>query len=422
MAARLPPPRTSSSRKPAAEPAPAARPIEVHASAKHFLGMPAAAFLRDYWQKAPLLIRQALPGYTPPLAPEDLAGLACEQDALSRLVQHDRKAGRWRLRTGPFAESEFPRLGKKDWTLLVQDMDKWDADVRALLVHFRFLPAWRVDDVMISYATPGGSVGPHVDQYDVFLLQAQGRRRWQVDVDPDAPRGFRADAELKLLERFTPSHDWVLEPGDILYLPPGVPHHGEAVDACMTFSIGMRAPAHAELLVDLAEEVAAALPEDARYTDPDLRAPADAFEIDAAALSRVDQALAAMQLLDPAARRDWFGRFITRYRSAGDIAAAPRTPRWPAVDKTLAAGGHLQRHPFARNAWTATPERGPQAATLFASGAAWPMQRACAQALASLELLDAAAVSALEPDALAALQSLHAAGHYRLEPAPRTRR
>ena len=422
MATRPPPSRPTRSRNAAGQAAATAPPIQVHASATHFLGMPAADFLHDYWQKAPLLIRQALPDYTPPLAPEDLAGLACEEAALSRLVQHDRKADRWRLRTGPFAESDFPKLGKKDWTLLVQDMDKWDADVRALLTHFRFLPAWRVDDVMISYATPGGSVGPHVDQYDVFLLQAQGRRRWQVDTNPDAPRGFRIDAELKLLERFTPSHDWVLDPGDILYLPPGVPHHGEALDACMTFSIGMRAPAQAELLVDLAEELAAALPEDARYADPDLRAPADAFEIDAAALARVDQALAAMQSLDPAARRDWFGRFITRYRSAGEIAAAPRTPRWAAVDKALAAGGHLQRHPFARYAWTAAPERGPQAATLFASGAAWPLQRSAAKALASLELLDAAAVTALEPDALAALQSLHATGHYRLEPAPRTRR
>jgi 50S ribosomal protein L16 3-hydroxylase len=275
---------------------------------------------------------------------------------------------------------------------------------------------------MISYATPGGSVGPHVDQYDVFLLQAQGRRRWQIDVDPGAPRGFRADAELKLLAQFTPSHDWVLEPGDMLYLPPGVPHHGEAVDACMTFSIGMRAPSQAELLVDLAEEVAAALPEDARYADPGLRAPADAFEIDAAALGRVDRALAAMQSLDAVTRRDWFGRFITRYRSAGEIAAPPRSPRWPAVLNALAGGGWLQRHPFARNAWAAAPERGPQAAILYTSGAAWPMSRASAQALAARERLDAGAIASLDAEALAALQALHAQGHYRLQPAPRTRK
>lgn len=396
-------------------------PIEVRATATQFLGMPVDRFLRNYWQKAPLLIRQALPGYVAPLTPEDLAGLACEDAALSRLVRHDRKTDRWTVRSGPFAESEFPKLGQRDWTLLVQDMDKWDVDVRALLRHFRFLPAWRVDDVMISFATPGGSVGPHVDQYDVFLLQAQGRRRWQIDSAADAPRDFRADAELKLLARFTPSHEWVLEPGDILYLPPGVPHHGEAVDACMTFSIGMRAPSSAELLVDLAEEVAASLPEEQRYADPDLRTSGDAFQIDAAAMDRVEQTLAAMQSADAGARRDWFGRFITRYRAAGEIVAAPRTPRWPTVEKSLAAGGTLQRHPFTRSAWAATPERGTQAATLFVSGDAWPMRRHSAQALAASDVLDAAAVAALDADARSALQALHASGHYRLASAPRKR-
>ena len=285
--------------------------IEVTATPKHFLGMPVADFLRDYWQKRPLLIRQAFPGYEAPLTPEDLAGLACEDAALSRLVVHKRKTDDYALRTGPFAESVFPKLGKKDWTLLVQDMDKWDMDVRALLDRFRFLPAWRVDDVMISFATPGGSVGPHVDQYDVFLLQAQGQRHWQIDARADAPRAFRPDVDLKLLQHFSPSHEWTLAPGDMLYLPPGVPHHGEAVDACMTFSIGMRAPSQAELLVDLAEELAASLPEESRYGDPDLQEPADAFEIDDDAFKRVDQALAAWQDMDPAAKRDWFGRFIT---------------------------------------------------------------------------------------------------------------
>ncbi len=179
--------------------------LEIRASKQHFLGMPAEEFLRDYWQKQPLLVRQAFPAYQSPLTPEDLAGLACEESARSRLVQHDRARDQWLVRSGPFAEEEFPKLGERDWTLLVQDMDKWDVDVRALLDRFRFLPAWRIDDVMISFAAPGGSVGPHVDQYDVFLLQAQGQRRWQIDADPDAPRGFRPDLELKLLQRFTAS-------------------------------------------------------------------------------------------------------------------------------------------------------------------------------------------------------------------------
>ena len=396
--------------------------IETTASSRHFLGLPVTEFLRDYWQKKPLLIRQAFPDYQAPLSPEDLAGLACEDAALSRLVTYKRKSDQWQLRTGPFAEAEFPKLGNKDWTLLVQDMDKWDVDVRGLLERFRFLPAWRVDDVMISFATPGGSVGPHVDQYDVFLLQAQGRRRWQIDRDPDAPKAFRADVELKLLQQFTASDEWILSPGDMLYLPPGVPHHGEALDACMTFSIGMRAPSQAELIVDLAEELAASLPEEARYTDPDLVEPRDAFEIDEAALARVDQAIAALQDLDPARKREWFGRFITRYRAAGDIAAAPKTPGLPAVEKSLAAGGLLQRHPFVRSAWSRAEAKAGAEALLFVNGDAYAMDVRSAHVLASYEALDDAALAKLDPGGRAALAELLKAGHYRLKRASRSGR
>jgi 50S ribosomal protein L16 3-hydroxylase len=392
--------------------------LEIRASAQHFLGMPVDEFLRGYWQKKPLLVRQALPGYVAPLAPEDLAGLACEESALSRLIQRDRKANRWSLRTGPFQEAEFPRLGERDWTLLVQDMDKWDADVRALLDRFRFLPAWRIDDVMISFATPGGSVGAHVDQYDVFLLQALGHRRWQIDANPKAPREFRDDSELKLLQRFEASHEWVLEPGDLLYLPPGVPHNGEAIDACMTFSIGMRAPSRAELLVDLAEELAASLPEEARYTDPDLAEPRDAFEIDEAAFARVEQALSAWSELDAKARKRWFGRFITRYRSAGEIAPGAKPPTLASVEKSLAGGGLLLRHPFSRSAWS----REARAAVLFVDGQAWQMDARSAHVLAAYEALDDAALAKLSATGRDALATLLRRGHYQLQRAARRRK
>ncbi len=392
--------------------------IEVTATPKHFLGLPTADFLRDYWQKKPLLIRQAFPGYQAPLTPEDLAGLACEDAALSRLVTHKRKTDEYTVRTGPFAESVFPKLGKKDWTLLVQDMDKWDMDVRALLDRFRFLPAWRVDDVMISFAAPGGSVGPHVDQYDVFLLQAQGQRHWQIDARPDAPRAFRPDAELKLLQHFSPTHEWTLAPGDILYLPPGVPHHGEAVDACMTFSIGMRAPSQAELISDLAEELAATLPEESRYGDPDLREPADAFEIDEAAFARVDTALAALHSMDDAAKREWFGRFITRYRASGEVSAPPKAPTRAAVEKSLLEGGLLLRHPFARAAWSKVGKQ----ARLFVTGEAFAMGAASARLLASHDALDEAAFAKLDAGGRDALESLVARGHYQLQRPSRSRR
>ncbi|MGH8076418.1 MAG: cupin domain-containing protein, partial [Lysobacter sp.] len=294
-------------------------PIEVDARTLPPLGMPPAVFLRDYWQKRPLLIRNAFPDFTSPIEPEDLAGLACEEAALSRIVAHDRAQDRWTLRHGPFAEEDFPGRPHQDWTLLVQDVDKWDTDVAGVLDAFAFLPRWRIDDVMVSFAAPGGSVGAHVDQYDVFLLQSQGHRRWQIDTSSNPKLEFRNDVELKLLREFHPTHDWVLGPGDMLYLPPGVPHHGVAEDACLTLSIGMRAPSAAELLGDFVDTLAADADEALRYRDPDLEPTNDPSEIDDAAMTRAIEALNMLRMNDPDRLGDWFGRFITLYRNAGEV-------------------------------------------------------------------------------------------------------
>lgn len=338
--------------------------IEVRANSEHFLGMPVAQFLQDYWQKKPLLIRQAFPNFVPPLSPEDLAGLACEQGPLSRIVTYQRKDDNWHLRTGPFNEDEFPELGHHDWTLLVQDMDKWDADVAELLMPFSFLPRWRIDDIMISFAVEGGSVGPHIDQYDVFLVQAMGQRNWQIENTPRHDPAFRPDADLKLLQEFRGSHSWDLEPGDVLYLPPGYAHHGIALDSCMTFSVGMRAPSEAEMLVDFAEDIAQTLPEYKRYQDPDLQICEDPYLIDESALQRVDAALEAIQQASAEQRRRWFGQFITRYRASGEVQAGPNHPTWIEALHQLGTGYALQRHPFARLAWS----HDKQSALLHVSG------------------------------------------------------
>ncbi len=390
--------------------------IEVHATQNHLLGMRPARFLRDYWQKRPLLIRNAFPDFHSPLTPEDLAGLACEEEALSRIVRHDRKKDRWSLRTGPFAEEEFPKLPKKDWTLLVQDVDKWDADVRALLDRFDFVPRWRIDDVMISFAAPGGSVGAHVDQYDVFLLQGLGRRHWQIDTHSNPSHEFRDDTELKLLREFYPTHEWTLEPGDMLYLPPGVPHHGVAVDACLTYSIGMRAPSQAELIVDFSEHVAEKLADEARYADVDLAVQADRDEIDDAALARVRQVLSALQS-DDAALAQWFGNYISAYRSA-DVAAPSKPPSAEAVRKALAEGGALLRHPFVRSAWTRQSKR----ALLFFGGASFAMGIASARKLAAAQSIDGKELSALDADAQAAVVALAIGGSFVVQHSSKGRR
>jgi 50S ribosomal protein L16 3-hydroxylase len=356
-------------------------PIEVRGSTRQPLGMAPAQFLRDYWQKRPLLIRNAFADFEPPLQPDDLAGLACEDGALSRLIVHDEKRGRWSVKTGPLQEADFARTPSTNWTLLVQDVDKWDADVARLLEHFRFLPSWRIDDVMVSYAEPGGGVGAHVDQYDVFLLQGLGQRHWAISTDPAAPLDFRPDVELKQLVHFEPTHEWLLEPGDMLYLPPGVPHDGVAYGGpCMTFSVGMRAPSQAELTGDLADYLAERLDEAQRYADPDLAPARAAGEIDAAALARLRDALPFAAALDEDSLRDWFGRFITRYRNAQTPAAPGKALDRSSLRKRLEGGAVLLRHPWSRLAWS----RQRRKAALFANGQAYPAaaelaQRLCAE-------------------------------------------
>nr|WP_238333389.1 cupin domain-containing protein [Luteimonas marina] len=377
---------------------------------KHFpLGMPPARFLRDYWQKRPLLVRGAFPGFASPIEPEDLAGLACEELALSRLIRHDRARDAWQVRTGPFPEELFPTLGERDWTLLVQDVDKWDADVAALLADFDFLPRWRIDDIMVSFAATGGSVGAHVDQYDVFLLQAKGHRRWQIDAGENPPLDFRDDVELKLLREFTPTHDWVLGPGDMLYLPPGVPHHGIAEDPCLTFSVGMRAPSAAELMGDYIDTLASEADESLRYGDADLAPPKDANEIDAEAMRRVVEALNTLRFNDPDRLGDWFGRFITQYRSAGVVAGEGDARSRIEIEFTLDhEGAVLQRHPFSRMAWRRAADGG----RLYVSGQDHALPVRDARRIAGSERIDGAAYAALSPAGRDAVHALLLAGHY----------
>jgi len=355
-------------------------PIEVRGSAKQPLGMSSAQFLRDYWQKRPLLIRQAFPDFVAPIEPDDLAGLALEESALSRLIIHDEHRDRWKVKTGPLTEKDFATTPNKNWTLLVQDVDKWDADVAALLEHFQFLPSWRLDDIMISYAEPGGGVGPHVDQYDVFLLQGIGQRHWAINTDPNAPKDFRPDVELKQLQVFEPTHEWLLEPGDMLYLPPGLPHDGIAFGGpCMTISVGMRAPSQAELTGDLADYLAERLADEMRYADPDLAPAKAAGEIDRAAIARLKQALPFAAGLDDATLIDWFGRFITRYRNAQLPVPPEKSLTEAALLKQLDGGTQLLRHPWARMAWA----KGKGGATLFVNGHAYLASAELAERLCS---------------------------------------
>ncbi|MCY0387887.1 cupin domain-containing protein [Robbsia sp. Bb-Pol-6] len=232
-------------------------------------GLSPQTFMTEYWQKAPLLIRQAAPEYIDRFPVDDLFELAGDDDVESRLVTRTR--GRWKLRRGPFADDARAALPPRDWSLLVQGVNLYDDDAAALLERFRFIPDARLDDLMISYAPDGGGVGPHFDSYDVFLLQTHGRRRWRISQQRDLSLDPRQP--MKILSRFVAEQEWILEPGDMLYLPPHVAHEGVALGDCITCSIGFRAPSETELLSQflqrMAERIGANEAAPVRYQDPE---------------------------------------------------------------------------------------------------------------------------------------------------------
>ena len=212
-------------------------------------------FLSDYWQKKPLLIKQALPGFITPISPDELAGLSLEEEFESRLVRGAIKDNRWSLAEGPFSEETFTKLPEADWTLLVQGVDRFIPEVETLIDHFNFIPRWRLDDVMISYAAKGGSVGPHFDLYDVFLLQGSGKRHWSLSRQHCHLDNYLEGVPLRIMKQFTAEQHFDVEAGDILYIPPKVAHHGVSLsDDCTSLSFGYRSYSASEMFEDLADE------------------------------------------------------------------------------------------------------------------------------------------------------------------------
>lgn len=341
----------------------------------HLGSLPVAEFLADYWQKKPLLIRQALPGFICPLAPEEIAGLALEEEVESRLViETPKPAGplhsEWHLEHGPLPDERFATLPPSHWTVLVQAVDQIFPQVQTLLNQFRFIPNWRLDDVMVSYASQGGGVGPHFDYYDVFLLQGQGTRLWRVGERVDESTPLRDDTDMKILQSFTTSDEWVLEPGDLLYLPPNVAHWGIAQsDDCVTFSVGFRAPSDSEMLLGFSQFVAEELSADQRFSDPDLSLQEDPGEIKPWVLARFKQHLQA--LMDNEAQlTEWVGRFATEVKR--------QSP--PSAD--LLEG--LRLSPACRAAYVVQEE----GVMLFVNGEMATCSQALAKAICSYEPID----------------------------------
>jgi len=355
-------------------------------------GLDAQQFLDEYWQKKPLLIRQAFVDFQTPISPDELAGLAIEEDTTPRLITQDKK-GRYHLESGPFKESRFGDLDGNDWSLLVTDVEKHCPDLANYLKPFQFIPNWRIDDLMISYAPEGASVGAHVDEYDVFLLQASGTRQWMINSSSNPDLTIVPDATLKLLANFQANETHLLHPGDMLYLPPQVPHHGVAAsDDCTTWSIGFRAPALADVIVEFADLIATKF-EGVRYRDPALKLSSPG-EIDQQTLQAFkDLWNKATQLSDEQLAQ-----------MTGSILSTPSvdTERETFEEKDVHQYA-WQSHPFSRFGYV----KSHGAATLFADGQAMTCSVSFALDICANGIFTA---TELNEDDLAVLQTLVLSG------------
>ena len=293
----------------------------------------ASDFLRDYWQKQPLLVKNAFPAFDEPFTPADVFKLAARDDAESRLIRKDKK--HWTLDHGPFAPALLKRLPKSGWTVLVQDTQHFSLAAKTLLQRFSFISHARVDDLMVSYATRGGGVGPHFDSYDVFLLQGAGRRRWRISAQAD--RSMRPGLPLKILANFKPEQEWVLESGDMLYLPPGYAHEGVALDECLTYSIGFRAPSHQELATAFLDFMRDEIELAGQYADPDPRAANHPGEIPLAMRRNLKKTLRGIRWDDVLMER-----FIGRYLSEPKANVIFDRPEFPLGAKQFARIAQLR--------------------------------------------------------------------------------
>lgn len=311
-------------------------------------GVDIERFMRRHWQRRPLLLRGAIEGFRDPLAPAQVLALAGSEAASSRLVRRIGK--RWTLEHGPFPSARFKQLPNRDWTVLVQDTNHFAPAAARLLERFDFIPHARIDDVMVSYAVPGGGVGPHVDSYDVFLLQGHGKRRWQISRQAD--HSFVPGLPLKVLERFEPDEEWVLEAGDMLYLPPGVAHHGVALSECLTWSIGFRAPSDAELIEGFLDYLRDRAPPPGQYGDPGAAPTRHPGEIPDAMVEHAAGAIAKIRWSD-AELREYVGAHLSEVK-AHVFFDPPRRPLAPARFAAMATSRGLDLDPRSRLLFSGT--------------------------------------------------------------------
>lgn len=331
----------------------------------HLGDMPVSTFLTEYWQKKPVLIRGAFKGTESIISADELAGLSLEDDVNARLIVESPKQGTsdWQVTHGPLDESIFANLPQSHWSLLVQHVDALDPRINDFLQQFKFLPHWRLDDIMISYASDQGGVGPHFDYYDVILIQAAGSRRWRIGQKCSSASALVAGQPMKILQQFDTVEDWLVEPGDLLYIPARVAHWGEAKGESITYSVGFRAPSHADILLDYAQEQASRISEDERYQDPEATLNNPPSEING-------QQIAALQRIlhqyanDKHALARWLGEYSTTLKQ--DIAPMLEPP----LEEELTEHP-MQLSPYCRSTYYCEDSAEDAHAELFINGQHW---------------------------------------------------
>jgi 50S ribosomal protein L16 3-hydroxylase len=365
-------------------------------------GLPAEKFLKEHWGKQSLVVLAAFDGLDGIVEPDDLAGAACESESDARIVVGGDEAADWVAEQGPFDETTFENLPESQWTLLVQGVDAWNPQVAALKDAFDFLPAWCLDDVMVSFSAAGGGVGPHFDQYDVFLIQAGGRRRWRLGQRCSDATPLADNTTLKLLDTFheTQVHD--LGPGDMLYVPAGVAHWGTALDDdCITCSVGFRAPSHRELLHMAVDAIADSLDEGQRCSVGEEGAEGDQHLIGEATLNRLNALWANLETdAVQAALLGSFGSLVTEQRSSLHIEDDESGGGESQLVRQRDGALRIRMDSATRMAYSHTPS----GATLFVNGEEIPTTLAVAQAICSGNVRAELADDAAFHDVLAQLE------------------
>ncbi len=354
-------------------------------------GINAEIFLTQYWQKKPLFISNAFPGIQSPVTAEELAGLACEDNINARLVLEKDGDYPWQALHAPLEESRFAELPETHWTLLVSDMEKYVPEARSLLTAFRFIPDWRLDDVMISYAPTEGSVGAHVDDYDVFLIQLNGQRLWQVSTHYSTQ--ILSDADLRILKNFSAEQQWLCNPGDLLYLPPGVAHHGIAQDCknkhgdnehCMTASVGSRAPSLKTITSDYVQYLNEHVHSSKRFTDKNPVKPVHHAEISDETVAQFIDIIKQGIKLEPEQVKRWLGQYCSDNKAFENFEHAALDQQHGLNMNEFIESATLLRSPYSRFLFSYTK----QAALLFVNGESFNVSKPFAVALCEDESLN----------------------------------